>query len=48
MPGTGFARATSGPKAFEGHIGEKKTGSFGALWETWGLCGPLRGPLMTM
>ena len=36
MPGTGFARATSGPKAFEGRIGEKKTGSFGALWAPWG------------
>ena len=25
MPGMGFARATSGPKAFEGHIVEMKS-----------------------
>ena len=37
MPGTGFARATSGPKAFKGHIGGKN----GLLWGPMGPMGAL-------
>ena len=40
MPGTGFARATSSPKAFEGHRRKEN----GLLWGPVGDMGALRAP----